>query len=222
MSSGAHQQQQGGGGNNNKNNNGLRTNKYKNSSKNLNMDLRMVHDDNGSDSDHDNDSGPSSSSSLQGLASEASPTTSDVDSEGKPYDDRDSVCLACLNVCCVCGINRRVGGRFGTVAAGRNHQQDVSSSSSPAKGSEKGSLLRLRKSKQTAPPKQQRLPPLPPRKDATDNAAWTTSAVVGVAVAAGLFGTLVSIAVFALYFLPKIEMEQRPMETHAATMRTEW
>ncbi|XRB16230.1 hypothetical protein RI054_12g60730 [Pseudoscourfieldia marina] len=178
------------------------------------MDLRMVHDDN-------NDNAPSSPSSSSSIL--ASPTTfSDVDSEGKPYDDNDSVCLACLNVCCVCGINRRVGGRFGTVAAGRNHQQDVSSSSSPAKGSEKGSLLRLRKSKQTAPPKQQRLPPLPPRKDATDNAAWTTSAVVGVAVAAGLFGTLVSIAVFALYFLPKIEMEQRPMETHAATMRAEW
>ena len=199
-----HQQKQQGGGinNNNDNNNRLRTNK----SKNL-MDLRMVHDDN--DNSPSSPSSPSSSSSIL-----ASPTTfSDVDSEGKPYDDNDSVCLACLNVCCVCGINRRVGGRFGTVAAGRNHQQDVSSSSTHP---------RLRKSKQTAPPKQQRLPPLPPRKDATDNAAWTTSAVVGVAVAAGLFGTLVSIAVFALYFLPKIEMEQRPMETHAATMRAEW
>ena len=196
-----HQQQQGGNDNNNNNNNNrLRTNK----SKNL-MDLRMVYDDN-------NDNAPSSPSSPSSIL--ASPTTfSDVDSEGKPYDDDDSVCLACLNVCCVCGINRRVGGRFGTVAAGRNHQQDVSSSSTHP---------RLRKSKQTAPPKQQRLPPLPPRKDATDNAAWTTSAVVGVAVAAGLFGTLVSIAVFALYFLPKIEMEQRPMETHAATMRAEW
>ncbi|GHP10089.1 hypothetical protein PPROV_000882200 [Pycnococcus provasolii] len=142
-----HQQQQ--GGNDNNNNNRLRTNK----SKNL-MDLRMVHDDN-------NDNAPSSPSSSSSIL--ASPTTfSDVDSEGKPYDDNDSVCLACLNVCCVCGINRRVGGRFGTVAAGRNHQQDVSSSSTHP---------RLRKSKQTAPPKQQRLPPLPPRKDATDNAA---------------------------------------------------
>ena len=169
-----HQQQQGGGTDNNKINTRLRTNK----SKNL-MDLRMVHDD--------NDNSPSSPSSSSSIL--ASPTTfSDVDSEGKPYDDNDSVCLACLNVCCVCGINRRVGGRFGTVAAGRNHQQDVSSSSTHP---------RLRKSKQTAPPKQQRLPPLPP----SDNAAWTTSAVVGVAVAAGLFGTLVSIAVFALYFV---------------------
>lgn len=135
-----------------------------------------------------------------------------ADPSGTPYADADSVCLACLNVSCACGLNRRVGGRFGYAQAGGSGNASAPSMQGVGVGVPAAVRRRAAVRGKADDGAARSAAPYAHGRAAPDE-RWTTGAVLAVAVSAALFGTLVAVAVIVFYFLPRLETQAQPLSS---------